>query len=84
MEVSLYSLCVPGAFGVRAGFDMNRSDTFPQGVVAAITLVVDRAGDEGIGPELSVRQCFPSTHCPSLPYCGWGWIPNLRSGNPEY
>lgn len=85
MEVSvLQCVCVPDACGERAGSDMNRSDIFPQGVVASITLVVDRAGDEGIGPELTVRQCFLSTHCPSLPYWGWGWIPSLRSRSLEY
>ena len=42
---SLYRLCVPGAFGGRAGFDVDASHIFPQCVLAAIALVVGVAGD---------------------------------------
>ena len=47
MGVSLYSLHVPSRFGGRAGSDVSRSHIFPQGVLAAITLVGGGAGDEG-------------------------------------
>ena len=47
MGASLYRLCVPNAFGGRAGFDMNTSHIFPQGVLAAITLVRSGAGEGG-------------------------------------
>ena len=47
VSVSLFSLCVPSDFGRRAGFDMNTSHVFPQGVLAAVTLVGGRAGDGG-------------------------------------
>lgn len=33
----LYSLCVPSAFGGRAGFDVNTSHVFLQGMLAVIT-----------------------------------------------
>ena len=37
--VPLCKVCVPSAFGGRAGFDMDASHLFPQGVLAAITLL---------------------------------------------
>ena len=46
-EACLYRLHVPSAFGGRAGFDLNISHVLPQGVLAALTLVGDGAGDEG-------------------------------------
>ena len=38
---------VPTAFGGRAGFDVDASHVFPQGVLAAVTLVGDGAGGGG-------------------------------------
>ena len=46
--VPLCKVCVPSAFGGRAGFDMDASHLFPQGVLAAITLLGGGAGDEGV------------------------------------
>lgn len=43
----LYRLHIPSAFDGRAGFDMDPTHVFPQGVLAAMTLVEGRAGDEG-------------------------------------
>ena len=48
---SLYSLCVPSGFDGRTGFDMNTSQIFPQGVLAAITIVGVRLEMEGLEPE---------------------------------
>ena len=45
-EHSLHSLCVPSAFGGKAGFDMNTSRAFPQDMPAAITLL---GGGTGYG-----------------------------------
>ena len=39
MGASLYSVRVLNGFGRRAGFGMNTSHIFPQGVLAAVTLV---------------------------------------------
>lgn len=47
MGSSLYSPCVPSGFGGRGGFDMNSSNIFPQGVLAAITFVGGGHGDGG-------------------------------------
>lgn len=47
LRVSLYSLHLPSGFGVRAGFNINTSHMFPQGVLAAINLVGSEARDGG-------------------------------------
>ena len=47
MEASLYNLHVPSTFGGRAGFDVNASHIFPEGVLAAIPLAGGRAGEGG-------------------------------------
>ena len=39
MGASLHRLHIPIAFGERAGFDVVTSHIFPQGVMAAFTLV---------------------------------------------
>ena len=36
MGVSIYSLRVPGVFGGRHGFDVDRSHVFPQGVFSEV------------------------------------------------
>ena len=58
---SLYRLCVPNAFGGRAGFEMDVTYIFPQGTVAAITFIGRGAGDEGaragIGCEVGLPLC---------------------------
>ena len=61
MGASLYRLCVPNAFGGRAGFEMDVTYIFPQGTVAAITFIGRGAGDEGaragIGCEVGLPLC---------------------------
>ena len=47
VRVSLYRLLVSSVFSGRAGFDVDASHIFPQGVLANITLVFGRTGDEG-------------------------------------
>ena len=44
---SLCRLCLPSAFGGRAGFDVDTSCIFPQGVLTTVTLVGGVAGDGG-------------------------------------
>ena len=60
---SLYKLHVPNAFGRRVGFDLVASHIFPQGVLAAITLVVGGAGD-GVESEPNVSWNFLSSLWP--------------------
>lgn len=44
-RVSLHTLPTPSGFAVRFGFDMSTSGIFPQGVPAAITLVLGATGE---------------------------------------
>ena len=57
----MYRLCVPSAFGGRAGFDMDKSHVFPQGMLAAITFVWSGAEDgldrAGMGYETGLPLC---------------------------
>ena len=68
LGVSLYSLQVPSAFGGRVEFGVNRTQIFPQGVLAAITLLRGGAGDVGVRQEPIIKWSFPSAKWPSLPY----------------
>ena len=54
----IYRLHVPNAFGERAGFDVDPSHVFPQGVLAAITLVGSgtRDGSARAGALCKVRR----------------------------
>ena len=61
MGASLDSLHVPSGFGGRAGSDMSTSHIFPQGVLAASTLVGYGLEMEGLKPELGVTQTSPSS-----------------------
>lgn len=73
-----YSLCVPSAFGGRAGFDVNTSHVFLQGMLAVITFGSMRRGlrpeKKGLGPKPHVSWGFSFAHWPSLPYLGWEWV----------
>ena len=51
MGASLYRLHVPNAFGGRAGFGVDASHIFPQGVLAAIILAGGGAVDRGARAE---------------------------------
>ena len=55
---SLYCLCVFSGFGGRAGFDVNTSHVFAQGVPAAMALVGGGTGDGRVEP--GVRPVLPS------------------------
>ena len=57
--VSLCSLHMPSGFGGRAGYDVNTSEVFPQGVLAAITLVGGRAEDGGGSAGARCELGFP-------------------------
>ena len=70
MGMSLYRLCIPNAFGGRAGFDMNASHVFPQGVLAAITVVGGGLEMKGLQLGLGVRWGFPSAQWLSPLYRG--------------
>lgn len=51
--VSLYRLCVPNAFGGRAGSAVDPSHVLPQSVLATITLVGGvglEVGEAGLDP----------------------------------
>ena len=48
-------MCVLSGFGGRAGSELSVGHIFPQGVLAAITLVRGRAGDRGLEPEPGVN-----------------------------
>ena len=57
--MSIYSLHVPIAFGGKAGFDMNRRYTFPQVVLASVTLVRGGAGDGGARARAMCEPVLP-------------------------
>ena len=47
MQESLCTLCVLSGFDGRAGSEMSKGHIFPQGMLAAITLIGGGAGDGG-------------------------------------
>ena len=57
-------------FGWRAGFDMAASHVFPQGVLAAVTLLRGVAGDGGARAGAGREVDFPSVQWLSLPHRG--------------
>ena len=74
MGASLYHLHGSTDFDSRAGFDLNTSHVFPQGVLSAIILLGGGVRDEG--PEPGVSQGFSSAQWPSQSYLGYGWVPS--------
>ena len=80
--VSLYSLHVPSGFGGRAGFDTNISRIFPQGVLAAISLVGAGAGEGGAraGARCEVELSLYSVDVTTL--LGVGSGPKLLEQKP--
>ena len=74
MGASLYRLHGSTDFDSRAGFDLNTSHVFPQGMLSAIILLGGGVRDEG--PEPGVIQGFPSAQWPSQSYLGYGWVPS--------
>ena len=59
--LSLYGVFVPSAFDWRAGLDVDTSYFFPQGVLAALTLV---GGRDRAGGSVAVAECDMG-----LPFC---------------
>ena len=81
--MSLCRLHVTNVFDVRAGFDVDASRIFPQGVLDAITLIGDVVGFGG-------PKAYPGCKA-GLPFCsmtvtvlpGVESTPNLLESNPE-
>lgn len=76
MGASLYKLCVPSAFGGKAGFDMDAKCIFPQGVLAVTALVQGVTGDGG-------RQVWAGTFPLLSGLCQvWDLLPSCCSRSP--
>ena len=83
MWESLCSLCGPSGFGGRGESEMSKAHTFPQGVLAAVTLIWGAAGDWGDGATARCDPGFSYSPWPSLPSGGQGQIPRCWSCGPE-
>lgn len=62
----LHTLHVSSALRERGGFDIDTSHVFPQGVLAAITLLGGRAGDGGDRADARCEETsslLSSHHC---------------------
>lgn len=79
----LYRFHVPTAFTWRAGFDMDTSHVFPQGVLVAIALIGVWLEMERLELEPGMRWDFPFAQWPSLSYMGQGLIPSFWSKSPK-
>lgn len=75
MGASLYKLCVPSAFGGKAGFDMD-AKYFSSGCTGVTTLVQGVTGDGG---EPGLSWDFPSAQ---WPLSGVGSAPSCCSRSP--
>lgn len=76
MGASLYKLCVPSAFGGKAGFDMDAKCIFPRGVLAVTALVQGVTGDGG-------RQVWAGTFPLLSGLCQvWDLLPSCCSRSP--
>ena len=82
MGAPLYSLCVPSAFFGRAGFDIITSHIFPQGVLAAITLVGGWAAHGRARTGASFEPGLPLSSVAIITQV-YDWIPNFQSRIPE-
>ena len=78
----LYRCSVSTAFGGRAGFDVDPSHIFPQGLLAAITLVGGgaRDGEARAGAQCEAGLPFCSVAVTALP--GVGSEPKLLEQKP--
>ena len=56
--------CLPNAFRGRFGFDVGAKHSFPQGVLAAITLVGGGAGDGEARAGVGHKAGLSGHHCP--------------------
>ena len=68
---------MPNAFGRRAGFDVDASHVFPQGVLAAIALVGGGAGDGGASAGARCEIGFPLCSVAITALSGTGSAPKL-------
>ena len=84
VQVSLYTLQVPSAFGGRARFDVNRSHLFTQGVLAAINLVGGRVGDGGGRAIARCEAGLPLCSVAITALLGQGHLPSCWSRNPRF
>ena len=83
MGASLSSLHVPIGFGGRVGSGMNTIHVFPQGVLAAITLV---GGEPGEGRARTKARCevgLPLCSVDVTPLLGVGSCPKLLEQKPR-
>ena len=63
VRASLYSLHVPSGYGRRARSDVSKSHIFPQGVLAAISLVEGGAGDGRARARARASSMLSGHHC---------------------
>ena len=78
MGAAPYRLLVPSTFDGRTGFDVDANHIFPQGVLAALTLVGCGAGNGGTRAAQGVRWDFLSAQWLSPPCQGQGLIKLLE------
>lgn len=74
---------VPNGFGGRAVSNVSKSHIFPQGVLAAITLV---GGGARAGGDRARVKCEPGLLlCPvaNITLLGWQWVQSCWSRSPE-
>lgn len=71
-SVPLQTLCAPYLWW-GAGFDVDSTHVFPQGVLAVITLVGSVAGDKEAKACTECKEDFLSIQCPSP----WESVPKV-------
>ena len=74
---------MPSAFGGRAGFDVDISHVFLQGVLAAITFVGDGAEDGGAVAGSRCEVGLPLFAVAITTLSGCNLIPSCWSSSPE-
>ena len=84
MGASLCQLHVPSAFDGRAGFDMEASHVFPQGVLTAVTLVQGGTRDRGARVGARYEARLPLCSVAIITLQGQGLIPGCCSRSPEF
>ena len=80
--VSLCRLHVPRAFGERAGFNVDASHVFPQGILAAITLGGSVAGGGGARAYEGFEVGFSLCSVAGIILLGVGSDPYLQEQKP--
>lgn len=77
MGASLYKLHMPNASGGKAELDIDSGHIFPQGVLAALTLVSGRTGDWGARASTGRDLGFPLYSVPVTTLSGLGSVPKF-------